>query len=398
MITKANSFSRLIAIAVVVAILAVSVVALWPEPKRVAVSAFFPRTVSIYPGSDVRILGIKVGEVESVTPAGRSVRVKFWWDAKHKVPKDAKAVITSPSIVADRYVQLTPVYTKGEMMADGSEIPLDRTAVPLELDQIYQSLNDLSVALGPKGANDQGALARLLDVSAKNLNGQGAKLNQTIGDVATLSQTLAGNSKSLFTTIRQLQTFVSALAANDQLVRQFNANFATVSTTLAGERKDLSLALSTLAVALGEVTTFVQDNRALVKSTVSQATALSQILVKEKAAIAEVLDTAPLGLGNLARIYNPQFGTLDQRMNLAQLDDPAQFICALLLQAKQPLSTCSAIEGVLDLLNKLPVLSGASGHGPAGTPLAPAPTPAEAELPSPDPIDKTLGGIIRGAR
>ena len=151
--------------------------------------------MSVYPGSDVRILGIKVGEVESVTPAGRTVRVKFWWEAKHKVPATAKAVIASPSIVADRYVQLTPAYSKGDVMADGAEIPIDRTAVPLELDQIYQSLNDLSVALGPKGANDQGALSRLLDVSAKNLNGQGAKLNQTITDVSKLTGTLAGNSQ-----------------------------------------------------------------------------------------------------------------------------------------------------------------------------------------------------------
>jgi phospholipid/cholesterol/gamma-HCH transport system substrate-binding protein len=352
--------------------------------------------VSVYPGSDVRILGIKVGQVESVTPAGRAVRVKFWWEAKHKVPADAKAVIASPSIVADRYVQLTPAYSKGDVMANGAEIPLERTAVPLELDQIYQSLNDLSVALGPKGANDQGALSRLLDVSAANLNGQGAKLNQTITDVSTLTQTLAGNSKSLFSTVRQLQTFVSALAANDTLVKQFNTNFSAVSTTLAGERKDLSAALSTLALALGEVASFVKDNRALLKTTISGATDLSQILVKEKAALAEVIDTAPLGLGNLARVYNPQFGTLDQRINLAQLDKPANFICSLLLQANQPLSTCSALKGVIDLLPKLPLLgsiTGAGSGGPAGTPWAPAPAP---KLPSPDNVDPTLGGLVPG--
>jgi phospholipid/cholesterol/gamma-HCH transport system substrate-binding protein len=394
---KVASLSRLIAIAVVLVILAVSVISLWPQPERVSATAYFPRAVSVYPGSDVRILGIKVGEVESVTPAGRTVRVKFWWEAEHKVPATAKAVIAAPSIVADRYVQLTPAYSKGDVMADGAEIPLDRTAVPLELDQIYQSLNDLSVALGPKGANDQGALSRLLDVSAKNLNGQGAKLNQTITDVSKLSGTLAGNSKSLFATIRQLQTFVSALAANDQLVRQFNTNFAATSTTLAGERQDLAKALSLLATALGEVATFVKDNRALLKTTVSSAAELSQILVKEKAALAEVLDTAPLGLGNLARVYNPQYGTLDQRLNLAQSDDPATFVCSLLRQANQPMSTCTALKPVFDALAKLPLLSQLTGGapasgGPAGTPWAPQP---KAPLNSPDPVDPTLGGLVR---
>ncbi|TDC33877.1 MCE family protein [Kribbella albertanoniae] len=390
----------MIAIAVVVVILAISVISLWPNPERVSATAYFPRAVSVYPGSDVRVLGIKVGEVESVTPAGRTIRVKFWWEAKHKVPATAKAVIAAPSIVADRYVQLTPVYSKGEVMADGAEIPIERTAVPLELDQIYQSLNDLSVALGPKGANDQGALSRLLDVSAKNLNGQGAKLNQTITDVSKLTGTLAGNSESLFATIRQLQTFVSALAANDALVKQFNTNFAATSTTLAGERKDLTAALSLLAAALGEVATFVKENRALVKNTVSGATEISQILVKEKAALAEILDTAPLGLGNLARIYNPQFGTLDQRINLAQLDNPSSFICSLLLQVNQPMSTCSLLKPVLDSLPKLPLLSQLTGSapasgGPAGTPWAAAGGVEQPKPTSPDPVDPTLGGLVR---
>jgi phospholipid/cholesterol/gamma-HCH transport system substrate-binding protein len=388
MLSSINSVTRVVAAAIVVAVLAVGLVAVWPQQDRVGATAYFPRTVSLYPGSDVRILGIKVGEVEKVTPAGRSVRVEFWWDSEHKVPADAKAVIAAPSIVADRYIQLTPAYKGGSVMADGAQIPMDRTAVPLELDQIYQSLNDLSVALGPKGANDRGALSRLLDVSARNLNGQGAKLNQTITDVSTLTQTLAGNSNQLFATIRQLQTFVSALAANDQLVRQFNTNFSTVSQTLAGERQDLSKALSSLAVALGEVSTFVKDNRALVRTTVKGATQISQILVNEKDAVAEVLDNAPLGLGNLARVYNPQFGTLDQRINLAQLDDPADFICSLLLQAKQPLSTCSALKPVFDLLPKLPQFP----------PAVPGVAPSHGELPSPDPVDKTLGGIVRGER
>jgi len=378
-----GSITRVLATGVVLAVLAVAVVALWPQPKRVHATAYFPRAVSVYPGSDVRILGIKVGEVDRVVPAGRAIRVTFWWDADNKVPATAKVVIAAPSIVADRYVQLTPAYSGGDVMADGAQIPLDRTAVPLELDQIYQSLNDLSVALGPKGANDRGALSRLLDVSAKNLDGQGGKLNQTITDVSTLTQTLAGNSQGLFQTIRQLQTFVSALAANDQLVRQFNANFAATSQTLAGERKDLGQALSALAVALGEVSSFVKDNRALVHTTVQSATAISQILVNEKDAIAEVQDDAALGLGNLARVYNPQFATLDTRMNLAQGDDPANFICSLLLQAHQPLSTCSALKPVFDLLPKLGQLGG-GGAAPA--------------MSSPDQTDRTLGGIVGGAR
>jgi phospholipid/cholesterol/gamma-HCH transport system substrate-binding protein len=373
-----RNLGRLVSLAVVLVILVVTAVAVWPETDRTSATAYFPRTVSLYPGSDVRVLGVKIGEVDTVTPVGKSVRVTFWWDAEHKVPADAKAAIIAPSIVADRYIQLIPAYQGGPAMRDKAEIPLERTAVPLELDQVYTSLNDLTVALGPKGANDQGALSRLLEVSARNLDGQGEKINQSITDIAALTRTLAGNSNDLFTTVRQLQTFVSALAANDKLVRQFNASFAATSQTLAGERQDLQKALTMLATALAEVTTFVRDNRAALRTTVRSATQLSQILVKEKDALTEILDVAPLALNNLAHTYNPKFATLDTRNNLRQLDDPATFVCSLLRQAGQPMSVCSQLKAVLDLIPKLPNL-------PAGAPAG--------ETPSPDNVDVTLGGM-----
>lgn len=376
-----SSMSRVIAFAVVLGVIAVAVVALRPKTERTTVTAYFPRTISLYPGSDVRVLGVKVGEVEKVTPVGRSVKVEFWWDAKHQVPADAKAALVAPSIVADRYIQMTPVYRGGAAMASGAEIPLERTAVPLELDQVYSSLNDLSVALGPKGANDQGALSRLLEVSAKNLDGQGAKINSSITDIAKLSRTLAGHSGDLFTTVRQLQTFVSALAANDGLVRQFNASFATTSQTLAGERQDLAKALTMLATALAEVSTFVKDHRGAIRTTVKSATELSQILVKEKAALGEILDVSPQALNNLAHANNPKYPVIDIRTNVEQLNDPALFLCSILRQANQPMSTCSTLKQVLDLLPKLPSLGG-------GAPAAP----------SPDSYDPTLGGMAGGAR
>lgn len=383
-----DQLPRVIAGAVVVVVLAVLVISLRPKPERTEATAYFPRTISLYPGSDVRILGVKVGEVESVTPVGTTVKVTFWWDAKHKVPADAKAAIVSPSIVADRFIQLTPVYRGGAFMASGAQFGLDKTAVPLELDQIYTSLNDLSVALGPKGANDQGALSRLLEVSARNLDGQGVKINHSITDIAALSRTLAGQSGDLFTTVRQLQTFVSALAANDQLVRQFNASFAQTSQTLAGERQDLSKSLTMLATALGEVSSFVKDNRGALRSTVRQATQLSQVLVQEKDALGEILDVAPQALNNLSHTYNPKAATLDVRENLGQtLNDPALFICSLLRQANQPMSTCQALKGVLDLIPKLGL--------PEGNPL---PSTSGGAPPSKDNVDPTLGGIAAGPR
>ena len=135
--------------------------------------AHFPRTVALYEGSDVRVLGVSVGTVEKITPSGTDVVVRMEYDEDVNLPKDAQAVIIAPSIVGDRYVQITPVYGGGAKLADGATLAAENTSVPLELDQIYSSLNDLNVALGPEGANKNGALTDLLEVTADNFGGQG---------------------------------------------------------------------------------------------------------------------------------------------------------------------------------------------------------------------------------
>ena len=91
---------------------------------------------------------------------------------QYAVPADADAVVLAPSLVSDRYVQFSPVYDGGAKMKDGATVPLERTATPVELDQVYGALDDLSAALGPNGANKNGALSDLVDVGAANLEGQ----------------------------------------------------------------------------------------------------------------------------------------------------------------------------------------------------------------------------------
>ncbi len=129
------------------------------------------------------------------------------YDGKYKLPSDAEAVLISPSIVGDRFIQITPVYKGGGVLADNAHLGTDRTATPLELDQIYGSLNDLSIALGPQGANKTdgkgvGALTRLLDSTARNFGGQGVKFNETLQNLGKFTKTLADNKDELFGTAR----------------------------------------------------------------------------------------------------------------------------------------------------------------------------------------------------
>jgi phospholipid/cholesterol/gamma-HCH transport system substrate-binding protein len=315
-------------------------------------TAHFPRTISIYEGSDVRVLGVPVGTVDTVTPSGTDVVVTMRYDADVQVPDDAKAVIVAPSIVGDRFIQLTPVFTGGAELADGATLDEDHTAVPLELDQIYSSIDDLTVALGPTGANKEGALTDLLESTAANFGGQGATFNQTVKNFSRLSGTLDDNKEELFGSARRLEGFIGTLATNDQTVRRFNDSLAQVSTMLSGERTELSAALRNLATALGQVSTFVKENKGVLGRDIKGLNRVSKVLVKRRSELDQILDSAPLALNNLALTYNPEAGTLDTNANVGELvnqvtGDPSTLLCGIVGQSDSSGALCNLVKQAL---------------------------------------------------
>ena len=345
-----SMLKRLLIPGLIVALLAAGAFVMFQSEERKTLTAHFPRTVSIYEGSDVRVLGVPVGTVDTVTPSGTDVVVTMSYEAETKVPADAKAVIVAPSVVGDRFVQLTPVYDgSGEVLASGETLQEDQTAVPLELDQIYDSLDELNVALGPTGANRNGALSDLLETTAENFGGQGEQFHQTIEDFGKFSATLDNNKEELFGSFAALQGFIGTLAKNDRTVRQFNESMAQVSTMLAGEREELRASLKNLAVAMGEVSTFVQENRAILGRNIEGLNRVARVLVKQRGALDEILSSAPLALNNLYMTYNPQAGTLDTRSNQGETPgqifaDPAAFLCGIAGQVDDSGEFCNEIK------------------------------------------------------
>jgi phospholipid/cholesterol/gamma-HCH transport system substrate-binding protein len=357
---------------VIVALLATFAFVMFRGEERKTLTAHFPRTISIYEGSDVRVLGVPVGTVDTVTPSGTDVVVTMSYDADTKIPADAEAVIIAPSIVGDRFVQLTPVYKgSGEVLTDGATLTEQQTAVPLELDQIYSSMDQLTVALGPTGANRNGALSDLLETTAENFGGQGEQFHQTIQDFSKFSQTLDRNKEELFGSAAALEGFVSTLAENDQTVRQFNQSMADVATMLEGERGELKASLRNLAVAMGEVSTFVSDNREILGRNIKGLNRVAKVLVKQRGALDEILTDAPLALNNLYLTYNPQAGTLDTRSNQGEVagqleNDPVALLCGIVSQADRSGEICNAIEN--GGFPGLPGLNRVGAFGQGGTP------------------------------
>jgi phospholipid/cholesterol/gamma-HCH transport system substrate-binding protein len=307
------------------------------EPSK-TVTAHFPRAVSVYVGTDVRILGVNVGKVTAVIPEGNSVRVEMEYEAKYDVPADAKAAIVTPTLVADRFVQLTPAFEKGDkVMASGADIALPNTGVPVELDRIYASLEDLTIALGPNGVNKDGTLDHTLSAAREAFEGNGALGNQMIRNLSEAAVTFGEGSGDLFETVSSLARFTEVLATNDAVVRAFMKDLAEVSAALADEREELTAALASVADAVGTVEAFVRDNRKALVTDLDKLTRVLKNINSEKESIDTALTVAPVAMGNLILAFDAQSSSVGSRIgvqqNIADLDG---FLCAIVQQSGMP--------------------------------------------------------------
>ncbi|MDN5758737.1 MAG: MCE family protein [Tomitella sp.] len=298
------------------------------EPTRI--TAYFDRTVGIYAGSKVMVLGVEVGSVDSVDPEGSDVKVVMNVDGDVKIPEGATAVQVTPSVVPDRYVQLTPAYSGGPSLGDDATLDRDHTRTPVEIDQLYKSIEEVSQALGPDGVNKDGTLSNFVDSAAANLDGNGDSINETIEKLSAAARTLSDSRGDIFATVRNLQKFVTTLAEHDAQVREFNTQMAQFSGFLDDERQNMGASIEQLSYALGDVARFVHDNKDLLESNIEGLSSVTGTVAAHKADLKESMALLPLAIANLIDAYDPDSGTINMRLGFPDLQEPFNVACKLM--------------------------------------------------------------------
>ena len=294
------------------------------------ITAVFATATSIYPGDEVRVAGVKVGTISSIQPDGDRVKLTMRVDHGISVSADAKAVIVAPNLVAARFVQLTPPYHSGPRISDGGVIPADRTAVPVEWDEVKRQLARLATDLGPSGDAAGSSAGRFIDSTANAMAGNGAKLRQTLAQLSGVSRILADGSGSLVDTVENLQTFVSVLRDSNEQIVQFQDQLSTLSATLDGGRSDLDGALTDLSQAVGEVTRFVHGTRDKTTEQVQRLTNVTQNLVDHRMDLEQVLHVAPTAFANAYNMFDPRTGGAGGVFVLNNMSNPTMFICGMM--------------------------------------------------------------------
>jgi phospholipid/cholesterol/gamma-HCH transport system substrate-binding protein len=341
------------------------------------ITAYFPTATAIYPGDEVRVSGVKVGKIDSIQPEGTQTKMTLKVDHGVPIPANAKAVIVAQNLVAARYVQLTPAYRKGDgpTMHDGAVIPSNRTAVPVEWDEVKTQLMRLATELGPKTGVSGTSISRFIDSAANALDGNGDKLRQTLAQLSGAARIFAEGSGNIVDIIKNLQTFVTALRDSKEQIVMFENRLASLTSVVNDSRSDLDAALSDLSVALGEVQRFVAGSRNQVSEQVGSLADVTQILVDNRMAFENILHITPNAVANYGNIYYPPSGGVSGSISLSNFSNPVYFVCGMIgaienTTAPETAKLCSQYLGpALRLLNfnNLPL--------PISLYLRPAPKP-----------------------
>jgi phospholipid/cholesterol/gamma-HCH transport system substrate-binding protein len=326
-----------LAVVLVVALIAgvVIVVRSVSNIGRNHIVAYFNNSNGLFKGDEVRILGVPVGEIDTIEPQAQRVKITFWVNDKYKVPANAKAAILSPQLITSRAIQLTPAYTDGPVMANGAVIPEDRTAVPVEWDDLRQQLEKLTDALQPTQPGGVSTLGAFVNTAADNLRGQGANIRDTLIKMSQAFSALGDHSNDIFTTIKNLSILVSALQDSTGLLRQLNQNLAAVTALLADTPNEVGQAVHDLNIASGNLHDFLVDNTEAVGTASDKAASISKAVMDSLDDIKQALHVAPTAFQNFANIFQPAQAALTGALVVNNFANPITFLCGAIQAASR---------------------------------------------------------------
>ncbi|MBW0019846.1 MAG: MCE family protein [Mycobacterium sp.] len=294
------------------------------------VVAYFPAANALYAGDKVQIMGLRVGAIDKIEPSGDKMKVTFHYENKYKVPANASAVILNPTLVASRSIQLEPPYKGGPVLADHAVIPEERTQVPVEWDELRNSITNIISKLGPTKEQPKGPFGEVIESFANGLAGKGKQINTTLNSLSQALTALNEGRGDFFAVVRSLALFVNALHQDDQQFVALNQNLADFTTRLTRSDSDLSNAIQQFDSLLSTVRPFLDKNREVLTTDINNLASVTDTLLQPEPlnGLETALHILPTAAANINQIYHPSHGSVVAIPAITSFANPMQFVCS----------------------------------------------------------------------
>jgi phospholipid/cholesterol/gamma-HCH transport system substrate-binding protein len=260
-------------------------------------TAVFNDASRLKTGQSVRVAGIRVGTVNSVSlQPDKKVVVKFDADNNIVLTDGTRAAVRYLNLVGDRYLELVDGPGSTKRLPAGGRIPVDRTAPALDLDLLLGGLKPLVQGLN---AQDVNALsAALLHV----FQGEGGTLDSLFSKTTSFSNTLADNDQTVQQLIDNLNTVVGTLAKDGPQFSGAIDRLQRLLTGLAQDRDPIGAAIDSLSTGTASLASLLSNARQPLAGTVEQLSRLAPLLDEDKGRIDVALQKAPINYRKLIRL------------------------------------------------------------------------------------------------
>ena len=220
-------------------------------------TAYFDRAVQIFPGNSVRVLGVDIGRVTNVEVADDQSQVAVTFkitDEEAKLPADVEATLIPVSLLGERYVQLFPAYDGGPAY-ESDELPIERTSVPVEQDELLRSLQDYFGELDPERVGE------FVSNTAEILEGNGRELNRLIESGSSVIETLSNKRDTMAEMIVNFNDVTQTLKGRQSEIATLIDTYNVVLRTLNANRDSLEGTITGLTEASAQLASLLVEHR-----------------------------------------------------------------------------------------------------------------------------------------
>jgi virulence factor Mce-like protein len=281
------------------------------------VSADFKDSGGIFVNAEVTYRGVAVGRVSDMRLVHDGVRVVLTIkpDAD-PIPADTKAFVATRSAVGEQYVNLEPTSSKGPFLKDGSVIPVDRTGIPVPVEQLMLNLDKLA------GSIDQEHLRVVVDELGKAFAGSGDSLGRLI-DSGNLLLTRAEQSlPQTLTLIKDGETVMTTQVNSRSAIKQWAGNLRLLTDTLVSSDHDLRTLVVNAPDAGAALQQLVQNAGPGLGSLVRNLDILNKVTIPRLAGVEQMLITYPDVVSGGFSVVRNDSGTMRAHFGLVLTNTP----------------------------------------------------------------------------
>ena len=266
--------------------------------------AVFSDATGVVNGDDVRVAGVKVGNVEDIEIFDKTKAVvTFKVDSDHPITDATHATVRYRNLVGQRYIALTQGVGGPSILREGATIPLTKTAPALDLTLLFNGFKPLFEAMSPADVN------KLAYEIITVFQGEGGTLESLLAHTASVTSTLASRDQIIGDLIANLNEVLTTLGNRDDQLSDLLVKLREFISGLSQDRQAILGSLDSVSALAVQTSDLMTGIRPGLTEDVRQLRKVAGNLDANKAEIDRALQVLPIKLNKVGRtaIYGSWF-------------------------------------------------------------------------------------------